>query len=88
MAEEQHWTSQISNETICGFFNTFYWVYVVLSVITLFVLLYSMIKMSGSLRIVTGLTNFLVLSISATMMLFHSLICERALGIGSSRQRA
>ena len=79
----EHWTSSISNETLCGFFNTFYWVYVVLSVITLLVLVFSMVKMSGSLRIVTGLTNFLVLAISATMMLFHSLICERALGVNA-----
>ena len=79
----EHWTSQISNETLCGFFNTFYWVYVVLSVISLFVLIFAVIKMAGPLRIVTGMTNFIVLAISATMMLFHSLICERALGVRS-----
>jgi uncharacterized membrane protein len=88
MAEEQHWTTSISNETLCGFFNAFYWVYVVLSLIALFALLTSIFKMTGPFRIITSLTNLLVLSISATMMLFHSLICERALGIGSSRPMA
>lgn len=77
----EHWTSQISNETLCGFFNTFYWVYVVLSVIAVFALLVSIVKMTGPLRIMTSMTNLIVLSITATMMLFHSLICERALGV-------
>jgi hypothetical protein len=77
----EHWTSQISNETLCGFFNTFYWIYVVLTVISFFALMIAFFKMTGPLRIVTGLTNFIVLSVTATMMLFHSLICERALGV-------
>ncbi len=80
---EKHWTSQISNETLCGFFNTFYWVYVFLTALALFALIFAMVKMSGGMRIMTGFTNLIVLSISATMMLFHSLICERALGVGA-----
>ncbi len=77
----EHWTSQISNETLCGFFNTFYWVYVFFTVLTLFALIFAIVKMSGTYRIVMGFTNLIVLGISATMMLFHSLICERALGV-------
>lgn len=81
--EEKHWTSQISNETVCGFFNTFYFVYVFLSVLALIALIFTIVKMSGAPRIIMAFTNFIVLSISSTMMLFHSLICERALGVSA-----
>lgn len=77
----EHWTSRISNETLCGFFNGFYWVYVLLTALAVIALIFTIVKMSGAPRVIAAFTNLIVLSISATMMLFHSLICERALGV-------
>lgn len=78
---EAEWMKQIPNESICNFFYVFFVVYAVFAVLSLvsFIGVFTFMKVPKGLLAVHGVQAFISLGIAATMMLFHYLICDRAL---------
>ena len=72
---------QIPNESICNFFYIFFMIYAIFAVISLvsFIGIFTFMKIPKGLLIAHGIQAFITLGIAATMMLFHYLICDRAL---------
>ena len=81
---ETEWMKQISNESICNFFYTFFVIYAFIAVLSLvsFVGVFSFMKVPKPLLIAHGVQAFITLGIATTMMLFLYLICDRALNPG------
>ncbi len=81
-SKEPDWTKNIKSSTVCNFFYGFFWVYAALGVIALIGMLTVVftVKMPRGLLFSSIFTNVLVMAISATMALFHYLVCARALG--------
>ena len=80
-SNEPDWTKGIKNSTVCNFFYGFFWVYVALAVIALIGMITVMlaVKMPRGMMFSSIFSNLIVIALSATMALFHYLICARAL---------
>lgn len=75
------WTNGISNESLCNFFYAFFVVYALLTAISVmgFLVLLTTVKMPLGMAVAQGFYGLMVISLGATMTLFHYLICDRAL---------
>ncbi len=77
---EPDWTKNIPTTWVCNFFYAFFTVYAVLTVLTLFSFIgLFFMNLPKNQLIVAGIQTFLMLGFGGTMMLFHYLICSRAL---------
>jgi hypothetical protein len=78
---EPSWMQKISNESVCNFFYAWFVVYavffalaLVLAVGTLF-----MAKKLGVAGIAIALQSVLMMLIAGSFMMFHYMVCDRAL---------
>jgi hypothetical protein len=75
--QEPDFTKQISSKSICDFFYAFFWVYLIIGLVSLLGLVGTMMYSKGSIMmIVSYIISF---GIATTTALFHYLICSRAL---------
>lgn len=75
------WTQSISNQTLCNFFYGFFVIYAILTAITVigFLIILTTVKMPLGQAVAQGFYGVIMISLGTTMMLFHYLICDRAL---------
>jgi len=81
---EPQWTKSIPSESICNFFYAFFVLYAVILVLSVFTAigLFSFGKNMGNFGLIVGIQGILTSVIAGTMMLFHYLVCDRALLVG------
>ena len=78
---EPEWMKKIPSESICDFFYWFLVVYAVFAVLSLVSLIgvFSFMKPVKGMTAPIALQAVLTLGLATTMMLFHYLVCDRAL---------
>lgn len=78
---EPNFTKGISNDTVCNFFYAFFIIYAIFTAISFLGLIgmFAYLKLPKGMMIAQGFYALLVLALAATQMLFHYLICDRAL---------
>lgn len=78
---EPEWMKQISSSTVCNFFYVFYVIYAVICTLLVITLIASVfyVKMNTPMSVAMMVNMVLTTGIATTMVLFHYLICDRAL---------
>jgi len=78
---EPEWMRKIPSSTVCDFFYAFYVIYVVLFLLAAVVLVMAFFNMKklGLAGVMLAIQGLVVSGIAGTMMLFHYLVCDRAL---------
>jgi uncharacterized membrane-anchored protein YitT (DUF2179 family) len=78
---EPAWMQKISNESVCNFFYAWFVVYAVFFAIALVlvVVTFFMAKKLGAAGIAMGLQSVLTMLIAGSFMMFHYMVCDRAL---------
>lgn len=87
---EPEWTKSIPSESVCNFFYAFFILYaviLVLSVLTVFGI-FNFGKNMGNFGLIVGIQGIITSLLAGTMMLFHYLVCDRALLVGKSKETA
>lgn len=78
---EPAWMKSISNESVCGFFYGWFIVYAVffgLALLLVFGTFFTAKKL-GAAGIAMGLQSVLTMLIAGSFMMFHYMVCDRAL---------
>jgi hypothetical protein len=78
---EHEWMKNISSTSICNFFYFFFVVYAVIFVLSLLTVVGTAlsVKVTAPMMFPLLANSILVTLVGGTMMLFHYLICDRAL---------
>jgi hypothetical protein len=78
---EAEWMKQIPNSSLCNFFYFFFVVYAIIFTLSIITLIATFVSVKVSSPMTTALlANGIITSVIAgTVMLFHYLICDRAL---------
>jgi hypothetical protein len=78
---EHEWMKNISSTSICNFFYFFFVVYAVIFVLSLLTVVGTAlsVKVTAPMMFPLLANSILMTLIGGTMMLFHYLICDRAL---------
>ncbi len=86
---EPDWTKQIPSESVCSFFYAFFVLYAVILVLSIFTAIgiFSFGKNMGNFGLVIGIQGIITSLLAGTMMLFHYLVCDRALLAGKATQK-
>ena len=78
---EPEWMKQISSKSVCDFFYVFFIVYAVLfafSLVATIATLFNMKKL-GAAGLFMAIQALIITAIPGIMMMFHYIICDRAL---------
>lgn len=72
---------KISNESVCGFFYAWFIVYAVFFALALVLVIGTFLtaKKLGAAGIAMGLQSVLTMLIAGSFMMFHYMVCDRAL---------
>jgi len=78
---EPAWMQSISNESVCGFFYGWFIVYAVFFALALLLVVgtFFTAKKLGAAGIAMGLQSVLTMLIAGSFMMFHYMVCDRAL---------
>ena len=78
---EPNWMKSISNESVCGFFYGWFIVYAVFFSLALLLVIGTFLtaKKLGAAGIAMGLQSVLTMLIAGSFMMFHYMVCDRAL---------
>jgi hypothetical protein len=78
---EPAWMQSISNESVCGFFYGWFVVYAIFFALALLLVVgtFFTAKKLGAAGIAMGLQSVLTMAIAGSFMMFHYMVCDRAL---------
>jgi len=78
---EPAWMQKISNENVCSFFYAWFVVYAVFFTIAIVVAVWTffMAKKLGAAGIAMAVNSVLTMLIAGSFMMFHYMVCDRAL---------